>query len=122
MCAEITLSDHQEVYEKLDKVSVQWRELGGALELDQGTLSAIEIQSPQEHSLYGMLIKRLQSGGPLSWRVLCDCLRSPAVGRDDVAAEIEKEIGTYVCIMMVVSIPLIIIISLLHCYIVILFQ
>ena len=95
MCADITLSDHQEVYERLVDVSVRWHELGGALGLDQDTLSAIDTKSQREHSLYEMLIKRLQSGGPLSWRDLCDCLKSPTVRGSEVAAEIEQEIGAY---------------------------
>ena len=91
----ITASDHQEVFERLVGVSVQWRELGGALGLDQDTLSAIDTNhhGNVQVCLREMLTKRLQSGGPLSWRVLCDCLRSPTVRRDDVAAEIEQGRG-----------------------------
>ena len=91
----ITASDHQEVFERLVGVSVQWRELGGALGLDQDTLSAIDTnhRGNVQDCLREMLTKRLQSGGPLSWRVLCDCLRSPTVRRDDVAAEIERGRG-----------------------------
>ena len=94
-CTDITLSDHQGVYERLVGVSVQWRELGGALGLDQDTLSAIDTKhrGDVQVCLREMLTKRLQSGGPLSWRVLCDCLRSPTVRRDDVAEEIEQELG-----------------------------
>ena len=91
----ITASDHQEVFERLVGVSVQWRELGGALGLDQDTLSAIDTnhRGNVQVCLREMLTKRLQSGGPLSWRVLCDCLRSPTVRRNDVAAEIERGRG-----------------------------
>ena len=94
-CTDITLSDHQEVYERLVGVRVQWRDLGGALGLDQDTLSAIDTmhRGDVQVCLREMLIKRLQSGGPLSWRVLCDCLRSPTVKRHDVAEEIEQKIG-----------------------------
>ena len=91
----ITASDHQEVFERLVGVSVQWRNLGGALGLDQDTLSAIDVKyrGDTQDCLREMLTKRLQSGGPLSWRVLCDCLRSPTVRRYDVAAEIEQGRG-----------------------------
>ena len=94
-CTDITLSDHQEVYERLFGVRVQWRELGGALGLDQDTLSAIDTKhrGNAQVCLREMLTKRLQSGGPLSWRVLCDCLKSPTVRRDDVAEEIERGKG-----------------------------
>ena len=94
-CTVITLSDHQEVYERLIGVRVQWRDLGGALGLDQDTLSAIDTmhRGDVQICLREMLTKRLQSGGPLSWRVLCDCLRSPTVKRQDVAEEIEQKIG-----------------------------
>ena len=40
-----------------------------------------------------MLLKRLQSGGPLSCKVLCDCLRNPTVKCENLAAEIEKDLG-----------------------------
>ena len=92
----IILSDHQEVFERLIiSASVQWRELGGALGLDQDTLSAIDTnhRGIVKVCLREMLTKRLQSVGPLSWRVLCDCLRSPTVRRDDVAATILRELG-----------------------------
>ena len=89
------LSDHHEVYERLISASVKWRNLGGALGLDQDTLSAIDVKyrGDTQDCLREMLTKRLQSDSPLSWRVLCDCLRSPTVRRGDVAAEIEKELG-----------------------------
>ena len=91
----IIQSDHQEVFERLLSASVQWRELGGALGLDQDTLSAIDTdhRGIVKVCLCDMLTKRLQSDSPLSWRVLCDCLKSPTVGRDDVAATVLKELG-----------------------------
>ena len=91
----IILSDHQEVYERLVGVSVKWYDLGGALGLDQNTLSAIDLKyrGDTQGCLREMLTKRLQSGGPLSWRVLCDSLRNPTVKCDTLAAEIEKELG-----------------------------
>ena len=96
----LTSSDHQEVYEGLVSVSVKWRDLGGALGLDNDTLSAIDNDSIAlmfRICLREMIAKRLQSGGPLSWRHLCDCLRSPTVRRCDVADKIEKDIGRFIC-------------------------
>ena len=63
--------------------------------MDVNTLSAIDSahHADVQICLREMLTKRLQSGGPLSWRVLCDCLKNPTVRRDDVAAKIEEEIG-----------------------------
>ena len=89
------LSDHQEVYERLVGVSVKWRDLGGALGLDQNTLSSMDAKyrGDVQDCMREMLLKRLQSGGPLSWKVLCDCLRNPTVKCENVAAEIEKDLG-----------------------------
>ena len=95
-CADtITLSDHQDVYERLVGVSVKWHDLGGALGLGQNTLKAIDVKfrGDSQDCMREMLLKRLQSGGPLSWRVLCDCLRNPTVKCESMAAEIEKDLG-----------------------------
>ena len=93
----ITLNDYQEVYERLIGVSAKWRDLGLALGVDFNTLCAIDIKyrGDVQDCLREMIDKRLQSGGPLSWGDLCDCLRSPSVKRCacDVAAEIEQEMG-----------------------------
>ena len=85
------LSDHQEVYERLVGVSVKWRDLGGALGLDQNTLSSMDAKyrGDVQDCMREMLLKRLQSGGTLSWKVLCDCLRNPTVKCENLAAEIE---------------------------------
>ena len=74
---------------------MQWCELGGALGLDIDTLSTINCDHRHDVQtcLREMLTKRLQSGGPLSWKVLCDCLKSPTVKRNDLATEIEQKIG-----------------------------
>ena len=88
----ITLNHLQEIYEKLISVSVKWYDLGKTLGLEKDTLSAIDIKFRDDKDcLQEMLTKRLQSGGPLSWRVLCDSLKCPTVRCNDVATEIEKE-------------------------------
>ena len=91
----LMLSNYQEVYEKLVGASVKWCDLGGALGLDQNTLSAIDLKyhGDTQGCLREMLTKRLHSGGPLSWRVLCDSLRNQTVKCDNLATEIEKEFG-----------------------------
>ena len=91
----ISPNDHQEVYEQLVCASANWHDLGGALGLDQNTLKAIDIEyrGNTQDCLREMLTKRLQSGSHLSWEILCDCLRSRTVRREDVAEDIEKELG-----------------------------
>ena len=80
---------------RLVGASEKWFNLGLALGLDRTTLNATKNKfgNDVQICLGEMLTKRLQSGGPLSWKVLCDCLRSPKVKRSDVATEIEEEMG-----------------------------
>ena len=75
--------------------TVNWYELGGALRLDVNTRDVIKsnCNGDVQKCLREMITKRLQSGSPLSWRELCDCLRSPTVRRNDVAEKIERQIG-----------------------------
>ena len=42
-----------------------------------------------------MIAKRLQTGGSLTWKNLCDSLRKSTVNRNDVATEIEHQIGEF---------------------------
>ena len=89
------MTDHHKVYESLFNARVKWHNLGGSLGLDYVTLRAIErkYHRDDQECLREMLAKRLQSDGLLSWSKLCDCLRSPTVGCNDIAASIEQEIG-----------------------------
>ena len=91
----ITSNDHQEVYEKVFDARGNWRDLGGALGLDINTLGAIDIKyrGDVQDCLREMIAKRLQSGGPLSWKDLCVCLRKQSVGHRDVADKIKQELG-----------------------------
>ena len=85
------------VFERLINASTNWFNLGGALGLDVNTLSAIDrkYRGDVDDCLREMIAKRIQSGGPLTWIGLCDCLRSPTVKRNDVASEIEHRIGEF---------------------------
>ena len=95
----ITQNNHQEVYKRVIGAKTKWCDLGLALGLDNDTLDAIDIKyrGAVQDCLRQMIAKRLQSGGPLSWRDLCVCLRSPTVERCDVADKIEQEIGRVSC-------------------------
>ncbi len=69
-------------------------------------LSAINVlnSKPPDVCLREMLTERLRSGGPLSWRDVCDCLRSSTVQRNDVAEKIEEwRIGTQIIITLINS-------------------
>ena len=91
----ITIRSHQEVYVRLVGASANWYNLGGALGLDVNTLNAINstCRGVVLDCLREMIAVRLQSGDALTWRELCDCLKSPTVKRNDVAEEIERQIG-----------------------------
>ena len=91
----LTLEDHQEVYEKLIDASPDWENLGGALGLDINTLNGIEkkYRGDVQDCLREVITKRLQSDGALTWRDLCECLRSSTVKRNDVAQKIERQLG-----------------------------
>ena len=47
-------------------------------------------QNNPDYCLRQILTHRLQAGGSLSWRKVCNCLRSPTVSRNDVAEGIEE--------------------------------
>ena len=76
---------------------MNWYSLGGSLGLDNDTRNAINIKHPgdAQSCLEEMIAKRLQSGGSLSWKDLCNSLRNPTVNRNDVATEIEHQIGEF---------------------------
>ncbi len=89
------------LYDKLRPARTTWFNIGLNLNIDKDDLSAIhEINSQNlDTCLREMLTKRLHSGGPFSWRDVCDCLRSSTVDRKDVAEKIEEwRIGTQIII------------------------
>ena len=89
------MSDHQKVYERVLNVCAGWRNLGGALGVDYHTLDTIESDHSgnAQNCLRIMLARRIESEFCLTWGELCCCLRSCTVKRNDVAANIEKEIS-----------------------------
>ena len=107
-CTHIHTHTHTDICDDLSPLHKQlypartkWFNIGLNLNIDGNDLSAIhEINSQNlDTCLREMLIKRLHSGGPLSWRDVCDCLRSPTVDRKDVAEKIEEwRIGTQIII------------------------
>ena len=89
---KLTTADLSTVYEKLYSARTKWFNIGLLLNNDNTTLESIRVRNRDDPDgcLREMLTRRLQAGGPLTWRNLCDSLRSPIVGRDDVAKEIEQ--------------------------------
>ena len=89
---EILTSAHlNEVYTKLHNARNEWFEIGMALKIDHDTLTAIKTEQDNKQGacLREVLAKRIQSKGPLTWMDLSKCLRSPTVGRNDVANDID---------------------------------
>ena len=65
--------------------------------MDIDTLNAIHIEhhGNPDRCLREMIAKRLESSVPLTWKDLCDSLRSTTVSRNDVATEIEDQISEF---------------------------
>ena len=91
------ITDAKELYDRLLKAKAQWFDLGISLGLDYNTLITIDIEHCGESCacLYDMIAKRLKSNSPLTWEILCDCLKKITVRRYDVAFEIQREIGEH---------------------------
>ena len=101
--ANSTADDLSAAYEKLYDARTKWREIGMQLKLDKDTLQCIdsETESHDHNSkcLRKMLTHRLEAVQcPLTWEMLCDCLRANTVGRNDVAEKIEQWMGEYFCV------------------------
>ena len=93
--ANLTAKDLPTVYDNLYDARTKWREIGMQLKLDKDTLQCIESETEsQDHNskcLRKMLTHHLEAVEcPLTWELLCDCLRSPTVSRNDVAEKIEQ--------------------------------
>ena len=84
------------MHEKLFDARSTWYHIGIVLNLDGGILSNISFGNENDlgKCLWDMLTHRLQAGGPLTWRDLCDSLRSPKVDRYDIAKDIDQWIST----------------------------
>ncbi len=79
------------LYERLFPARAKWRNIGLKLKVEPDTLEAIASKhNNPDDCLREMLTKRLQAVGSLSWREVCNCLRSPIVDRNDVAEKIEE--------------------------------
>ena len=87
----LILSDLQSVYEKLIQAAGNWLDLGLALGLRHGTLKDIKDEYHRNKDcLREMIAARLKTG-PLTYSEICQSLKSPTVGRNDVAEAIEEE-------------------------------
>ena len=81
------------LYERLFPARAKWRNIGLKLKVEPDTLKAIASKhNNPDDCLREMLTKRLQAVGSLSWREVCNCLRSRIVDRNDVhvAEKIEE--------------------------------
>ena len=88
------------MYQKLYDARTKWYEIGMQLNVDSETLSSIESETDSEDHhgkcLRKMLTRRLQAVNlPLTWTLLCGCLRAGTVGRNDAAEKIEKWKGEW---------------------------
>ena len=87
----LILSDLQSVYEKLIPAAGNWFNLGLALGLRHGTLKDIKDDyHGNKDCLREMIAARLQTDSP-TYSEICRSLKSPTVGRNDVAEAIEEE-------------------------------
>ena len=83
--------------ERLHNARTKWEEIGLKLSVPPETLESINLRHKDYHDkcLREMLTWYLEHDGPLTWRDLCDCLRSPSVGRNDVAKVIERWMSVF---------------------------
>ncbi len=83
--------DLSTLYEQLFPARAKWCNIGLKLKVTIDTLEAIASKhNNPDDCLREMLAKRLQDVGSLSWREVCDCLRSPTVDCNNVAEKIEE--------------------------------
>ena len=92
----ITYDELGPLYELVFDANSEWHSFGLKLGIKAGTLDSIGLSCSYKPRpcLLEMLKHRLQSGGPLTWRELCDCLKSPTVCRHDIAEAIEASLVT----------------------------
>ncbi len=91
----MTKKDIQTICEKLAPACTNWLNLGLAFGLDMSELTSIEAEYPRNNMLCltKMVNKRFEVPNPehpVTWPYICECLRSPTVKRNDVAAKIEE--------------------------------
>ncbi len=81
----------QSVYENLILTTGNWFNLGLALGLGHGTLKDIKDEYHRNKDCLREMIAACLQTGSLTYSVLCQSLRAPTVGRNDVAEAIEME-------------------------------
>ena len=84
-----------DVCNQLHPARDKWEEIGLGLGVKNGTLDSIRKAKNQDCAdcLKEMVKHRLCAHEePLTWRKLCDCLRTPTVGREDLANEVEGHV------------------------------
>ena len=88
----LSMDDLSDVYTKFYGARDKWFEIGLAFKIGFTTLKSIEREQLNDQSkcLREMLARRIQSGGPLTWADLCNCLRHLTVERNDLANEIDQ--------------------------------
>ena len=89
----LTQEDTSTVYSKLLNARTKWFSIGQTLKVDIETLQSISDRhrDDPDKCLLEMIVYSLKAFS-LTWRDLCDCLRSPTVARNDVAEEIESDL------------------------------
>ena len=102
----MTAADLRAVYERLYEARSKWYNIGMWLGVDAESLACINVQNCEDPDkcLGQMLNKRLESSDRLTWKDLCDCLRSRMVDRQSVAKKIEVEVAAKgkVCLATVI--------------------
>ena len=90
---KLTIHDLSTLNDKLFQARTKWFEIGLSLNVDNETLQSIKMRYHEnpDDCLREMLTHCVQAIAPLTWRTVCVCLRSPTVGRNDVAEGIEEE-------------------------------
>ena len=90
---KLTQEDTPTIYDKLFKARTKWFNIGLTLKVDNETLLSISIRhrDDPDKCLLEMIVYSLKACS-LTWRDLCDCLRSPTVACNDVAAEIKSDL------------------------------
>ncbi len=91
----LTGDDILTIFEKLRSASKDWFNLGLALGMKITDLEDIEdAYRHNQRRLMKMVARRLEVTDPehpMTWPYICECLRRPAVERNDVAEEIEDK-------------------------------
>ncbi len=80
----------------LKGIASEWDDLGELLGLPYDKVESIKVDCPRDvkECLKKVIRKWLEgkgSGEPPSWRSLCEALRDPLIGREDLASKIEKK-------------------------------